>query len=428
MSARRKVAMPPLLIRFWVGMMVLTAVSGVYTVALTRLHHSAHPWGLQLLWGADFGWDLNVFRDRFLHFRDPRFWAIPGVPLTYPAAVGVVFALLYRLGHPLRDYLALCGLGVAAWMAWLVRGLAAKGVARGPAAVFALTVAATCWPLWVLIDTANVEGLVAMVAGAAMVAMVHRRWWVAAGLIGIAGAMKIFPLVLLALLLSKRRYREFFGGIVIALAVTIASLAILGPSISEAQRQIDAGLRVVTTDDALAATSPGPDTNHSLYAVVRYAVLVAHHRHPHAADANLDGTASMLRPVYLAYLVMGALAGIAAYVVRIRRMPMLNQMLALTVCAVTLPPLSRDYTLLHLFVPFGLLCVYAADSVTRRVPGLAACFVCLAFIFTAGTYLNASFALAEPLRAAALVALFVVVLKHPFHAGYLDEANAAGIV
>jgi len=315
-------------------------------------------------------------------------------------------------------------------MIWLVRRLSARGVAFDPAAAFTLIVAATCWPLWVLFDTANVEGLVAMLLGAGLIAFIQRRWWLAAALIGIAGAMKIFPLLLLGLLLSKRRYREFFGGIAIALAVTIASLAILGPSIAEAQRQINLGLRVVTTDDALAAISPGPDTNHSLYTVVRSLVLLAHHRHPHAPDANPDATAAMLRPAYIAYLIVGALAGVAAYMVRIRRLPMLNQLLALTVCAVTLPPLSRDYTLVNLLVPFGLLCAYAADPAVqgRPAPGLTACFVCFAFIFTAGTFFNGAYSLGSPMRALALLALFVLLLKHPLQASDLDEPGNPAIV
>ena len=422
MSPLRKIAFPTILIQFWVGILALTALSAIYTITMTHLHHSPHPWGVQLLWGDDVGWDLEVFRDRFLLFGTPGFWQLRSIPLTYPATVGIIFALLYKLADPLRDYLLLCALGVAAWIAWLVRILAAQRVARGPATIFALTITATCWPLWVLFDTANIEGLVAILVGAGLLAVVHRRWGLAATLIGIAGAMKIFPIILLALLLSKRRYREFVGGIAIALAATLVSLAILGPSVPEAQRQINLGLRVVTTDDALAATSPGPDTNHSLYTVVRYAVLLAHHRHPHQAPQP-GRDAAMLRPAYFAYLILGALATVAAYVLRIRRLPMLNQILALAVCAVTLPTLSRDYTLLHLLVPFGLLCAYAAAQ-SPPARGLAACFVCLAFLFTAETYFNFVYALSSPFRALALLVLFALLLTYPFHSTYLDAEDA----
>ena len=427
MSPRRKVAMPPLLIRFWVGLLVLTGISLIYTVIVTIKHHSEYPWGVQFLWGPDFNWDLLVFRERFSHFREPGFWQIQSIPLTYPATVGVVFGILYKFAHPVRVYLGLCATGVVGWAIWFVRNLAARGSAQGPAAAFVLTIAATSWPLWVLVDTANIEGRVAVILGSGIVAFVYRRWWLAASLIGVAGAMKIFPLALLALLLSKRRYKEFAGAIVLTAALNLASLAILGPSIGEAQRQINAGVPIITTFDALSLTSPGPDTNHSLYTVVRYAVLLAHHRHPHISMPEPERDAAILRPVYITYWVLGGVGAIAVYFLRIRRLPMLNQILAVTVCAVMLPPLSRDYTLLHLLVPLGLLCTYAASQ-TQPVRGLPACFVCFAFILTAGTYFDLGYPLASQIRALALLTLFLTLLVHPFPSSDLDEAPVPAIV
>jgi len=420
--AQRNLGSPSLLLRFGVGLVVLTGVSAAYTLAMTLHYHSQYPWGMQLFWGEDFGWDFLVFRDRFLHFRAPDFWQIPGIPLTYPAAVGVVFGMLYKFAHPVTIYLSVCAAAVTAWAVWLIRRLIANGIAQAPATVFVFTIAATCWPLWVLLDTANIEGLVVILTGSGILALVHRRWWLAAALIGIAGAMKIFPLALFALLLSKRRYKEFSGGIVIALVVTLASLAILGPSIPEAQRHINSGLRVVTSADALALTSPGPDTNHSLYIIVRYAVMLSHHRRPHASVPQPELDAAMLRPAYFAYLMLGGIAAVAVYVLRLRHLPMLNQILAITICAVMLPPLSRDYTLLHLLVPLGLLCGYTASQ-SAPVRGLAACFVCFAFILTAGTYMDFSYLLASPVRAAALFALFLLLLTHPFPSAGLDEPD-----
>ena len=288
------------------------------------------------------------------------------------------------------------------------------------AGAYAFALNRRSWPLWVLFDTANIEGLVAILTGVAIIAFIQRRPWLAVSLIGLAGAMKIFPLILLALFLPQRRYRELLFGIALALAVNIASLAMLGPSISEAQRNINAGLRIVTTGDALAATSPGPDTNHSLYNAVRWATLVVNYRHPHEVPPDPEAVTAILRPVYLAYLAVVALAALVLYFVRIRRLPLLNQMLALTICAVTLPPLSRDYTLLHLLVPFGLLCIYAAEH-PNPTRGLRACFLCLAFIFNADVYFNLGYSLASPIRALALLALLVVTLKYPFHSAYLDE-------
>ena len=425
MSPRRKVAMPTLLIRFWVGLLVLTGLSAVYTVILTLHYHSEYPWDVQFLWGPDFSWDFLVFRDRFLHFRAPDFWQIPGLPFTYPATLGVAFGILYKFAHPVRVYLGLCATGLLAWAIWFVRSLAAKGVAQGPAAVFVLTIAATSWPVWILVDTSNIEGLVAIFLGSGILAFVYRRCWLAAALIGIAGAMKIFPLALLALLLSKRRYREFTGGIVIAIAVTLVSLSVMGPSITEAQRHINSGLRLVTTVDAYALTSPGPDTNHSLYTVVRYAVLLAHHIHPHTSAPQPERDAAILLPVYDVYLVLGGIAAIAVYFLRLRRLPILNQILAITVYAVMFPPLSRDYSLLQLLVPLGLLCIYAAMQ-TQHVPGLVACFACYAVILSPVTFLSFGLSLTSQFRAFTLLALFVLLLKYPFAWASLDTAARAG--
>lgn len=437
MSPLRKVAMPAPLIRFWVGVLVLTGLSAAYTIVMTRIHHSPHPWGVPLFWGEDAGWDFNIFRDRFLLFRTDGFWMKPGAPLTYPAALGVALGLLYKLAHPLQAYFLVCLAGAMAWAFWLIRGLARRGVAWGPATIFVLTVVATSWPLWVLFNTGNLEGLVVIVGSAGLLAFVRRRWWLAAGLFGVAGAMKIFPLLLLGLLLSRRRYREFAGGIVTAIAVTLISLAVLGPSIRIAQSMINRGLRVVTVEDALAVASGGPDTNHSLYVAVRYAVLVAHHRHPRGQSANPMVDAAMLRPVFDGYIVCVALLGIASYVVRIRHLPMLNQILILSCCAVTLPPLSRDYTLLHLLVPFGLLCFYVADRAVLEPAALregdfavrlAACFGCFAIVFNAATGFDFGRALTSPIRGLTLLALILIALTVRFHWPYLDEPGGAAKV
>ena len=41
--------MPPLRIRFWIGLVVITGLSIVYTVVLTQRHRSEYPWDVQLL-------------------------------------------------------------------------------------------------------------------------------------------------------------------------------------------------------------------------------------------------------------------------------------------------------------------------------------------------------------------------------------------
>ena len=216
------------------------------------------------------------------------------------------------------------------------------------------------------------------------------------------------------------------------MALTLTSLAVLGPSVAEAERNINVGFSVMTGGDALAGTPGALDTNHSLYTIVRYGVILAHHRHlyppavrpPQAeVEEQVRRDVAMLWPPFEAYVITAGVLGVAAYFMRIRRLPMLNQMLALTVCAVLLPPLSMDYTLLHLLIPFGLLCVYAVLNPDAR--GLAAAFTCLAFIFTAGTYFTVKYPLTCEVRALFLLALLYIAMQHPWRWTTLDAEVAA---
>ena len=111
-----------------------------------------------------------------------------------------------------------------------------------------------------------------------------------------------------------------------------------------------------------------------------------------------------------------------AYFFWIRRLPMLNQVLALTVCALVLPPLSADYTLIHLLFPFSLLCLYAIFCQRNRMdaPGLKTCFLCFAPIFSFQTYLTWRYRYSCEFRTLALVVLLVVVLRHRFPWDELD--------
>jgi len=116
------------------------------------------------------------------------------------------------------------------------------------------------------------------------------------------------------------------------------------------------------------------------------------------------------------YVPVVALLSVALYVMRIRHMPMLNQVIALTVCAVLLPPYSLDYTLVQLLVPVGLLCVFAVAQRRqgRQPPGLDICFTCFTLIFTTGAYFQWKYRFAAQVRTLAMLMLLAVVLHHRY--------------
>jgi hypothetical protein len=422
----RSSGMPPLLLRFWKWILISTACSFVFTATMILTLHNDFAYGILRLWNDGFWWDLWVFEERFRYFRTPAFWNAFRYPFTYPAAMGVVLAVLFRIPHILRWYLLTCIAALCGW-AWIVaREMAVRGaIARRIALAFTLTIAATAWPFWLLFSSANTEGLVAIILAAGVWSVLRRRWWLGAALIALAGALKIFPLALLALLLSRRRYKEFTGALLFAAILTVGSLAILGPTIAVAEYHIAAGLTFIKSTYALAVTSAMLDVNHSLFAPIKFA-LVGLNRvlYPSTWPAHQP---VLLEAAYNVYLALACIFGVVLYFGRIRRLPMLNQVLALTICAVLLPPFSVDYTLLQLFLPLGLLCIYTVESWRKNlVPaGLRASFICFAFLYPIGSFFTIRYRFGSMVRCFALTALLIAVLRHPFPWPELDSEETA---
>lgn len=400
--------LPPVLRRFWQLMAAGTILSIVYTAATAYLLKRPAPYGLPLLWGKGMGSDFMVFYPGFSRFGTPAFWNSFDYPFTYPAPVAIAFAALFKLAHPVRAYLLLCLVALAVGVAALARQLTRNHIPARIAWAFTLSNAAMAWPILLLFDTANIEGLVAILLAGGVLAILCNHFWLGAALVAIAGSMKLFPLVLLALLLSRRRHREFAAALGLAVAVTVASLHLLGPSIAEAQRNINVGLLMVKNIYFFAEGRNTIAFDHSLWVPVRFTV------------AWLAQTPRVPDHTLTAYLCTIAVAVPTLFFVTIRHLPVLNQLLALTICAVLLPPLSIDYTLIHLLLPFGLLCVFAASNTS--VPGLSATFTAFAVLFNVDSFLTNRFTYAAEVRTLALLVLLVLVLRNPFRWATLDAA------
>jgi len=401
---------PPVLKRFCLWFAAMTLLSELYSAGMSIFFHERPPYGGTFSW-EDAGQDLLIFRPRLLGFHTPQFWDAGGYPFTYPAPLGAVYWLLYKLPHPVELYLALSIALLLAWAWYFARKLATPGVPEGHVfALLALFLAAS-WPVRFLLQTGNTETLVALALGAGVLAALNGRWWLGAALIGVAGSMKLYPLALLGLVLAQRRYREFVWGLAVAAFTTLASLAILGPNILEAHRHIIAGLAFMSERYVLAPLPDGLQFSHSLFNLVKLGVFLVARSQVVSAVQTEARMASALN----IYMPLAAIAAILVYL-RIRGMPVLNQAIALTVCAVLLPPFSLDYTLVELLVPFGLLCVFAVAAWRRgRQPaGLNICLLCYAVLFTTGAYFELKYRFAAQVRTLALMALLAAVLRHRF--------------
>jgi hypothetical protein len=415
-----RASLPPVLRRVAVCLPAMMAASLAFIAVTIYVLHLAPPF----TWIFNYWCDFFVFQDQSLHFGTPAYWSDYGYPFTYPAPVGVIFGFFYKLRHPLWTYLLILACAFAAWVVWLARGLAARGIPWRQAAAFALVVLGTAWPVYYLFDTGNIEGLMAILMALGVLAVLRDRTWLGAALIGFAAAMKYFPIAMLALLLSKRRYKEFCAGLALIAGLTLGSLALMGPNIPAAQSHLNVGAEFLRKNYLVLRGARWLDFSHSLFNPLKYAVLLADrilrqggaHASPAHEQALLD---SSLR----AYMLVVPLLAAALYFGRIRRLPMLNQVLALTACAVVLPPFSSDYTLVHLLAPFGLLSFYAVD-LRRDQRSLQVIFACLCLILGFESFLTWKYAFASCIRATALLALVAAALSYPLPWEELDGRAA----
>ena len=425
-----KLKLPPAMLAFALVALTMTLLSTAYTLTTTYILKLPYPYGAPLFYADDRWFDFGIYFTRFQHFRTPTFWDTYGYPFTYPAPLAIIYGLLYKIPHALRYHLIAYAAETVAAALIFRRSLVTRGIGSIAAILFTFIFFALNYPLRTLFESANTEGIVAIIAAFGLYHLLRDRCYLGSALIAVAGTMKIFPFILLALLLSKRRYREFALAIAVAIAINYASLAIVGPTIGEAQRHIAEGIQYVRFT-FIYSTNPAAVTfNHSLFTFVKFPVsLIYWHFHPYVIDAHTDWLAivaterHILNIAFAIYVTIAGAFGLCAYFRWIRHLPMLNQVLALTICSLILPPLSADYTLLHTLFPFSILCFYATDRWRKNidVPGLKACFLCFAPIFSFQTYLTWGERYACEFRSIALAILLALVIRHRFPWTELDE-------
>ncbi len=427
---------PPVLRRVVLIMAAMMAGSLLFTVTMTRLLEFPIPYGVVWISQGQEFCDFHVFQERSLHFHTAAYWLDYDYPMTYPAVVAVIFAMFYKLPHPLKVYMLMLIAECIAWVVWLSRGLAQRGVPTAQAVGFSLVMLATTWPIYYQFDTANIEGLVAIILFVGILSVLRGGagrsgvWsYTGAALIAIAGAMKLFPAIMFALLLSKRRYKECAFGVALMGVINYGSLAILGPSMSVAQAHIRDGFRFLRDNFITPYSQLNLNFSHALYMPVKYVVLIADRllrfggKHgPRAYELAL------VESTLKVYMIAMAVIGIALYFWRIRKLPMLNQVIALSVCAVLFTPFSSDYTLNHLLLPLSLLIFYAVEKWREgtKVRGLETSFACLCIIMGFSTFFTIYYGFENVFRCLALCVLLVTALRFPFYWSRLDAVDGPG--
>jgi hypothetical protein len=388
---------------FLLTSVVLTIVSFTYCIVCRHLGLGL-PYSFPYYYVPDDMFqDLYVLQAKIETYGTPEFFTNKQGYFMYPAPLVHVFRLFLNIpGHTMRRYLIVAGVSTLFLCAMLIRALRKNRISTGYAMLFVFSTALLSYPLLFLLQRWNVEVLVWLLTSLGIWQFFSGRPNISATFIGVAAALKLYPFVLLGLFLPRRQYRAFALSILVFFTVVLASLYAIGPSIGAALAWNSAQMREFT--EQFAGKFWGLGYDHSLFALVKFFTLPWH--------PNVD---PWVRP----YTITAALLSVALYFLRIWRLPLFNQILALSVLNVMLAPVSFDYTLLNLYPAFGILAVILTQveqGVTPAIPYAKVYLILFALIFTPESYIIIhGIRYAAQFRALCLIGVLVLALRTPIY-------------
>lgn len=404
----------PLRIFFNVALVLNLIGLACESVALFALHLGM-PYILPILteaWAVDLTNYIRLFP--YLHTAG-FFQTIRGITYEYPAPVAPLYGLFLRFPNPVHtlEWTLFFMLGSAA--SAFALHLHRKGLNIANAAWVAGGAFVLSYPAAFELKQGNMELFVVALVGVGVYCLVRGKNHSAAVCIAVAGSMKIFPFVYLGLFLTRSRYRALGTALVSTVVVTLASLYYLDPSITEAWHGVGKGLTTYQLEiTPIIRLQTAYD--HSIFALIKLA---------HFGFTDISRVPLETVQIYLAVV---AAVGIALFCFRIRHMPMTNQVICLCVASIILPPVSYDYTLLHLYIPWAMLVCFAIDMQNLKTAGLTASFICLAIatsIQSEVIFNGRSFG--GQIKAVALCVLMLVVLVHPFRKGQHRDGETEAV-
>ena len=290
----------------------------------------------------------------------------------YPAPLVHVFRVLLSVPHSLKVFLFLCLLVPTIFSLVFIRRLHFEGLSWRTSILFVTATAVLSYPLLFLLQRGNIEILIWCVCTVGIWCFFKGQFTVAAVLIGLAASLKLYPIVFLGLFLPSRKYRQFVIGIAFMALVTVLSLYAIGPTIGAAAKWDSIQIQAFSKYYAARLWALGYD--HSFFGLIKLVTL--------PWRPNLT---PWIRP----YTAAVAAISIALYFVRIWRIPIANQILALSILSVTLAPVSYDYTLLNLYPAFGIIALLSVRAKKREIviPHIGTLMILFALVFTPESYI-----------------------------------------
>lgn len=350
--------------------------------------------------------DFTIYQERFRSFHQATFFQLAGWAYCYPAPVAIVLKIFFKFGtYALGAFISFCFLSFMGAGFALGRAMIHRGFGMAQTVVFLGSSMLLSYPFWFLVDRANIEMMNWLLVALGVASYWNKRWYLAAAFFGVAISFKLFPFVFLGLLLSARKYWAVAWGIIVFAFTSIVSTWFIGPTYRIASAGIAMGLHFFKETYILQVHWLEIGYDHSLFAIVKRLTW-----RPHIAQELY------YLPWLIGYMAIAATAGLILYFWRIRALPRANQILALTVASILLPPVSGDYTLVHLYIPWSVLVLVSISlKDARKVRGLVLSFVCMAFLMAPERFaVIQGIIIAGQLKAIVLIILFIVSITCPF--------------
>jgi hypothetical protein len=377
--------------------------------------------------------DLTGYADKVSHLRGGAAKLGFGPPTyNYPAPAAFVFkTLLYAFpGHAVRTYLTFLVICIVAFgfVAW--RAIRSTPVRQNATAAIIITVLLG-YPLWFTADRANTEGVVWALAGAGLCFLLRGRYRAAAVFIGLATSVKPFSILFLLLLVGRRKYKEAALGLATTAVLVVVALTVMGPTPWKAYDDLKPGVgRYIGIYVERLLPAQESRFCHSLLDGAKTVAVTAEMGGIRPRQAIGEVQKLMQEPggwhvvhtlvwIYPFVVVVGFGLLLAVFY----KMPLLNQMTALGVAVTLFPPVAGDYTLLHLYVPFGALVVFLAREVAEgkaelRYGTMMALATIYALLFSPLTFLMYYAGVGKML---VLLALLVVAARSPMRSVYFGD-------
>lgn len=341
--------------------------------------------------------DIIVYKGRFTVYHTLKFFTSRAYSaFAYPAGAAPIYEAFYQTSNPISTYLLLATiattLALAATLFYLRRNNAAK--------LFPLLLLLS-FPLVFLIQRANIEIVLWIIVALGILAYRKNAAIPAAILFGLAAPIKLYPIFLLGLFLKRKRDLPAFAiGLLTAILSLTAAIAYTGPTFATATKGFFTGLSRFQDHyvDTVSKTEVAFD--HSLFSPFKYSAYLQH--------------ASPGPWTHAYYLIAGAFA--LLLFLRVRTLPFTNRVVFLVAAMVSLPPVSFDYTLVHLYLPMLLLLGALATSRTRPPATAIAAFALLLFLMLPLVSVSVISPLSPtgPIQAFALLALLTLSALTPW--------------